>query len=74
MAALPVPAAAASVIWYSRCAGTTDPFSWTSTDMVVDPTVPVRGDDMTDRVTPSTAPVAGRSSGFVWEVTVVVGC
>ena len=73
VATLPVPAAAASVIWNSRWAGTTDPFSTASTDMVVDPTVPVRGDDVTDRVAPSTAPVAGRSSGLATVVTVVVG-
>jgi hypothetical protein len=41
--------------------------------MVVEPATPVRGEEVTDRVTPSTLPVAGRSSGLGAVVVVGLG-
>jgi hypothetical protein len=60
LSGLPVVAAARFDTWKSRVAGATVPFRTAVIRMTVCPTVPLAGDEVADRVTPSTLPVAGR--------------
>ena len=60
LSGLPVVAAARFDTWKSRVAGATVPFRTAVMRMTVCPTVPLAGDEVADRVTPSTLPVAGR--------------
>ena len=82
VAGLPVSAEGWSDTWKPRVAPLTVPVSTAVTWIVVWPMVPVAGEEMTARVTPSTLPVAGSAGTVVvveppvdavgWVVVVVV--
>ena len=72
VAGRPTLAATRSEISNLRVAGLTAPFRTATTLMVVCPSVPVAGDDVTDRVNPSTLPVAGCPDGMAPVVVVDV--
>ena len=57
--------------WNTSDPGLTAPDNTARTTMVVCPAMPCAGDDVTERVKPSTLPVAGRPDGAV-DVVVLV--